>query len=200
MSALATAGAYTRAKPGCPDGSLGPVNRRIQSFPIAWRLPPMTGERYPDLDAFEARVRAWSFCEGFDTVCFGGGTQAAPGRRLRCIHHGTETRNYRQLEPTVEYTSLMVKLLPQGVSATVLLVSYLAFGLFVVPTSLLGNAAQASRALSLLLTRWIIAMSFVTTLLPISAIESHSTNTETRSLQPVRTARRLYRSQRPGES
>jgi hypothetical protein len=56
----------------------------------------------PDLDAFEAHVRAFSFYVGFNVVKEGGGTAVAPSLRLQCIHHGVKTQNTRKLEPRVE--------------------------------------------------------------------------------------------------
>jgi hypothetical protein len=45
----------------------------------------------PDLDTFEAHVRAFSFYAGFNVVKEGGGTAVAPSLRLQCIHYGVKT-------------------------------------------------------------------------------------------------------------
>jgi hypothetical protein len=52
------------------------------------------------LQLFDDRVRAWSFCDGFEVVR-GGGESKWPGLRLRCKHHGEEIRNTRKLEDNV---------------------------------------------------------------------------------------------------
>src|SRR6266516_4412095 len=90
-----------KAKPGCPDKHIAIVERTMASFPPAWRLEPETGEVFESLQLCEDRIRAWSFCEGFEVVKAGGGTKVAPGMRLQCKHHGEETQNTRRLEDVV---------------------------------------------------------------------------------------------------
>jgi hypothetical protein len=91
-----------QAKPGCPDKHKAIVERQFASFPSSWRLAPQIGEIFDSLEAFEDRICAWSFCDGFDIVKSGGGQKEAPGICFRCKHHGTETRNDRHLEERVE--------------------------------------------------------------------------------------------------
>jgi hypothetical protein len=87
--------------PLCPETHRDLVQRAIdQMSPSHWTLPT-TGVIMPNLDAFEAHVRAFSFCAGFDVVKEGGGTAVAPGLRLQCIHHGFETQNTRKLDHRV---------------------------------------------------------------------------------------------------
>jgi hypothetical protein len=91
-----------QAKPGCPDKHRAIVERQLASFLPSWRLAPQNGETFDSLEIFEDRIRAWSFCDGFDVVRSGGGRRGAPGVRFQCKHHGTETRNDRNLEERVE--------------------------------------------------------------------------------------------------
>jgi hypothetical protein len=90
------------AKPGCPDKHRGIVERKMASFPLAWRAVPQNNEIFDSLEQCEERLRAYAFCEGFDIVRKGGGTPTNPGSGFVCIHHGKETRNYRKLENKVE--------------------------------------------------------------------------------------------------
>ena len=57
-----------RAKSRCPDKHRGIVERSMAAYPPPWRVKPQNGEVFDDLTVFEARIRAWSFCEGFDVV------------------------------------------------------------------------------------------------------------------------------------
>src|SRR5947199_9328028 len=90
-----------QAKPGCPDKHRAIVERAMAAMPPAWRLAPQTGEVFDSLQLFEDRVRAWSFCDGFEVVRGGGGSKKWPGLRLQCKHHGEETQNTRKLEDNV---------------------------------------------------------------------------------------------------
>src|SRR5277367_4987331 len=61
-----------QAKPGCPDKHRAIVERHLASFPPSWRLAPQNGEIFDSLEVVEDRIRAWSFCDGFDVVRSGG--------------------------------------------------------------------------------------------------------------------------------
>jgi hypothetical protein len=88
-------------KDGCPEVHRAIVQRTIDRMPQAhWRLPT-TGDIMSDLNEFEAHVINTAFCAGFDVVCTGRGSKANPEKRLKCYHHGEETRNWRKLEPRV---------------------------------------------------------------------------------------------------
>jgi hypothetical protein len=90
------------AKSGRPDKHRAIVERQLASFLPPWRLAPQNGEIFDSLEVFEDRIRAWSFCDGFDVVRSGGGLRGAPGARFQCKHHPVETRNDRHLEERVE--------------------------------------------------------------------------------------------------
>jgi hypothetical protein len=64
-------------------------------------MTALTSDLMRNLEAFEAYVRAFSFYVGFDVVREGGGSTAAPGLCLQCIHHGVKTQNTRKLEDRV---------------------------------------------------------------------------------------------------
>jgi hypothetical protein len=86
----------------CPEAHRAIVQRVIDRMPPAyWRLPATGDVIAGGLDAFEAHIRAFSFCTGFDVVREGGGNTRAPSLRLQCIHHGTNTQNTRGLEDRV---------------------------------------------------------------------------------------------------
>jgi MULE transposase domain len=93
------------AKPGCPEHLVPVVNQHLLSI---WRLhpdwlvQPQNKEVFPSLDAFEQRIRAWAFLQGFDVTREGAGTKASPALRLWCIHHGKDTQNTRNLEDRVQ--------------------------------------------------------------------------------------------------
>ena len=85
------------AKIGCPDQHKGVVERHMLAMPSSHRKTPVSGEVFKDLNSFEARMRDWSFCEGFEISTSGGGSASTPGLRLVCKHHGSATRNSRGL-------------------------------------------------------------------------------------------------------
>jgi MULE transposase domain len=93
------------AKPGCPEHLVPVINRHLLSI---WRLhpdwlvEPQNKEVFPSLDAFEQRIQAWAFLQGFDVTHEGAGTKASPALRLWCIHHGSDTKNTRNLEDRVQ--------------------------------------------------------------------------------------------------
>jgi hypothetical protein len=65
-----------QAKPGCPDKHRAIVEWAMAAMPPAWRLAPQAGEVFDSLQLFEERVRAWSFCDGFEVVRGGGGVSS----------------------------------------------------------------------------------------------------------------------------
>jgi hypothetical protein len=44
------------------------IERIINAFPVAWLLPPQSGELFIDLDHCNRRLRGYAFTEGFDIV------------------------------------------------------------------------------------------------------------------------------------
>jgi hypothetical protein len=68
----AAAGGRPVVNPACPESHRAIVQRVIDRMPQEyWRLP-RTGDVMPSLEVFEAHIRAFSFCEGFNVVKEGG--------------------------------------------------------------------------------------------------------------------------------
>jgi hypothetical protein len=79
LNAAAAASSRPLANPECPEPRRALVQRVINSMPQGhWRLPT-TSDVIENLDAFEAYIRAFSFCEGFNVVKEGGGVCSLPG-------------------------------------------------------------------------------------------------------------------------
>ena len=73
MASSLTSISTVQAKPGCPAKYKGVVERHMAAMPASHRLPPQDNEVFESLDAFEVRIRNWSFCEGFDVTRAGAG-------------------------------------------------------------------------------------------------------------------------------
>jgi hypothetical protein len=71
-----------RVNPACPESHRAVVQRAINRLLEGFWLQPETGDVMPSLEVFEAYIRAFSFCHGFDVVREGGGSAASPGLRL----------------------------------------------------------------------------------------------------------------------
>jgi hypothetical protein len=81
-AAATTATGRPLVSPHCSESHQALVQRVIDSMPQEhWRLPA-TGDLMANLEAFEAHIRAFAFCAGFDVVREGGGSATAPGLRL----------------------------------------------------------------------------------------------------------------------
>jgi len=90
------------AKPGCPRHLVDVYEGAVNALPSSYLLPPATGEVFTSIEACEQRLRGFALAEGFDIAHTGGGNKRVPGGRWQCVHHGTETRNWRKLEDRVE--------------------------------------------------------------------------------------------------
>jgi hypothetical protein len=93
------------AKPGCPAHHRAAVERIVNSLPLSYLSPPVSGEIFDSLDDCNSRLRGFALAEGFDIVKHGGGTKKVPVSRYKCIFHGTDSRNYRKLKDYVEKDS-----------------------------------------------------------------------------------------------
>ena len=84
----------------CPHPDLEPgIRNRLVSavgrMPRAWLMPPQDGEVFDTVKEGEARVLGHSLATGYQTV---RGQGSKNGRKnIWCIHHGTVTRNDRNL-------------------------------------------------------------------------------------------------------
>jgi len=90
------------AKPTVPANSRVILERAVNALPTQWLKPPQDGEVFDSINDGEKRLRGFALAEGFDVVRLRGGTAAFPASEFGCIHHGQETRNYRELEDRVE--------------------------------------------------------------------------------------------------
>ena len=74
----------------------------VNTLPIEWLQPPASGEVFDDIKMCDRRLQGFSLAEGFSIVKKGAGTEAHPGARYRCKHHGIETLNTRKLSDRIE--------------------------------------------------------------------------------------------------
>jgi hypothetical protein len=68
--------------------------------PPAYFTAPIIDTHDPSEEC-ERRLHGYALSQGYEVVRSGGGTQATPTLRFRCIFHGNKTLNTRQLEETV---------------------------------------------------------------------------------------------------
>lgn len=90
-----------QAKSGCPAHLRDVIERFVNDRPAEWRIAPAPrGEVFESFEQCQERLNVWAIAEGFAVVIRGHGNTTAC-RRFRCIHHGVETRNDRELEDRV---------------------------------------------------------------------------------------------------
>jgi len=81
------------------------LERAVNAKPPEWLVPPQDDEVFDDPDECERRLNAYSLAQGFDVVRTHSRHQTGPGITpfvtFQCIFHGSETRNFRQLEKSV---------------------------------------------------------------------------------------------------
>ena len=75
-------------------------NSAIAGLPPAFLRFPTTGEVFESTAACKARLQGFSLGQGFAVVV--GKSNKDAFVEFLCIHHGTQTRNDRQLEQDVE--------------------------------------------------------------------------------------------------
>lgn len=81
MSVDSDIAANWTAKPGCPQHLIPAIERRVASFPTAWRAPPANGEVFENTDQCLQRLQAWAFIDGFVVVVRGNaGGKNNPGK------------------------------------------------------------------------------------------------------------------------
>ena len=90
------------AKPGCPDHLRLPLERAVNALPIEFLEDPADGEVFSSLEECERRLIGLSLAQGFDIVKTTSATKPTPGATFCCVFHGIETRNWRNLEATIE--------------------------------------------------------------------------------------------------
>ena len=91
-----------RAPAGCPDYVRYIVEKAANAFPPEWLREPLSGEVYSSVEECHNRLIAYSLSQGFDIVISHSTQKPQPSTTFSCIHHGTETKNWRHLPRTVE--------------------------------------------------------------------------------------------------
>jgi hypothetical protein len=75
------------------------VEDAVEAFDNAWLLPPQQGEVFETAKACLRRLQGYALSRGFAVVTASSNKTRA---RFSCIHHGVDTRNWRELEAHVE--------------------------------------------------------------------------------------------------
>jgi hypothetical protein len=83
-----------------PTHQRGAFDRAIEATPSAFLGFPTTGEVFESAAACKVRLQGFSLGQGFAVVV--GKSNKGSFIEFLCIHHSTETRNYRELEQNVE--------------------------------------------------------------------------------------------------
>ena len=83
------------AHPLCPPH----LRTAVESFESAWLLPPQHGEVFLTAKDCLRRLQGYSLSRGFAVVTT---TSKKTRAQFACIHHGIETKNWRDLEEHVE--------------------------------------------------------------------------------------------------
>ncbi len=73
---------------------IGPLREAIASFPAEHLLPPSDGEEVNSVEEGYIRLQNYAFANGYLLTRSGNPKEKL---RLSCKHHGTETRNWRDL-------------------------------------------------------------------------------------------------------
>ena len=84
------------------DPSLVPAAQKfIDGMPPAHLRAPANGERFEVPEEAYERLQDYAFSQGFVVVTGSCGSRGNPRKYYYCIHHGTETKNWRQLDEHV---------------------------------------------------------------------------------------------------
>ena len=87
------------AHPLCPPHLRKVGEDAVEAFDSAWLLPPQAGEVFESAKACLRRLQGYALSRGFAVVTTASVKDRA---RFACIHHGAETKNWRELEDHVE--------------------------------------------------------------------------------------------------
>ena len=91
------------ASAGCPAHIRPALERWVNSHNALWLQSPSTGEVFESFEHCLHRLQLFAVSQGFAVIIRGSGNdKKTPSRRYVCIHHDNETRNWRELEETVE--------------------------------------------------------------------------------------------------
>jgi hypothetical protein len=87
------------AHPLCPPHLRNGVEEAIESFDSSWLLPPHEGEVFQIAKDCLCRLQGYALSRGFAVVTT---TSKKSRAQFSCIHHGIETKNWRELENHVD--------------------------------------------------------------------------------------------------
>jgi hypothetical protein len=100
---MAYAGAFDRAiRFLVPTHQRGTYDRAVAALPPGFLEFPVTGEIFESKVGCKVRLQGFSLSQGFAVVVGKSSQDGTPRAEFLCIHHGTATRNDRQLEEEVE--------------------------------------------------------------------------------------------------
>jgi hypothetical protein len=85
--------------PLCPPHLRTIVEDAVEAFNSAWLLPPQQGEIFETANECMRRLQAYALSKGFAIVTLSSTPKRA---KFACIHHGSQSRNWRGLEDHVE--------------------------------------------------------------------------------------------------
>jgi hypothetical protein len=83
------------AHPLCPPHLRTIVEEAVESCDSAWLLPPQYGEIFQTAKECLRRLQSYALSHGFTVIIL---TSKSTRTQFACIHSGTETRNWRNLE------------------------------------------------------------------------------------------------------
>ena len=93
-----------RAYPDCPDDARERIEKVVRSLPVESLDPLLNNEVVQSADACLRRLQGFALSEGFAVVKVSGSlTSKRPRIQYKCVHHGKETRNFRQLEDHIDH-------------------------------------------------------------------------------------------------
>lgn len=105
-SAIAVKAAW-QPDPQCPPHLVVELTNAVQLLPPSCFVPPRSGEQFASATEATQRLNGYALTQGFAVVRTGGSEKGDSRRggylKFACIHHGTATRNYRELEDHVEW-------------------------------------------------------------------------------------------------
>jgi hypothetical protein len=91
------------AHPECPEHVKAELELRVRSLPSSFLVAPVDGEVFENAALCQERLQGWALSQGFAIVRKSGSIKQARSRfDFRCIHHGNDTLDTRQLEKHVE--------------------------------------------------------------------------------------------------
>ena len=92
-----------QAHPHCPSDARAKLEKAVQALPEAYLAPLCKNEEFETPEACLRRLQGYALSQGFAVVQKSGSMkQKRPRFQYKCIHHGKETQNNRQLELHVE--------------------------------------------------------------------------------------------------